>query len=124
MGEIARAAAIFEVDEIVVYDDLSVSRKGHGGVLDDGPSTNNGSSSSGNDRNNPNVFMARLLQVWAILNRRGGSHEFIPGVILKMLVGIILHRSHPSYRYTENNMVKMLCSLLIMVIPNPLFCPP
>lgn len=77
MGEIARAAAIFEVDEIVVYDDLSVSRKGQGGVRDDSASVaaaggfNRGGSSAngsgggggGGDRNNPNVFMARLLQV-------------------------------------------------------------
>lgn len=74
MGEIARAAAIFEVDEIVVYDDLSVSRKGQGGVRDDSASvgaggfnaaktTGSGGSGSGGDRNNPNVFMARLLQV-------------------------------------------------------------
>lgn len=76
MGEIARAAAVFEVDEIVVYDDLSVSRKGQGGVRDDSASvgaaaggfnpattTASGGSGSGGDRNNPNVFMARLLQV-------------------------------------------------------------
>eukprot|EP00752_Nemacystus_decipiens_P003696 g3406.t1 len=74
VGEIARAAAIFEVDEIVVYDDLSVSRKGQGGVRDDSASvgapgafnaastTGSGGSGSGGDRNNPNVFMARLLQ--------------------------------------------------------------
>eukprot|EP00903_Cladosiphon_okamuranus_P007158 g6950.t1 len=73
VGEIARAAAIFEVDEIVVYDDLSVSRKGQGGVRDDSASvgaggfnatttTGSGGSCSGGDRNNPNVFMARLLQ--------------------------------------------------------------
>lgn len=81
MGEIARAAAIFEVDEIVVYDDLSVSRKGQGGVRDDSASvgasgfnaaTTTGSvgSGSGGDRNNPNVFMARLLQVGK--GREGG----------------------------------------------------
>ncbi|CAN0292382.1 unnamed protein product, partial [Scytosiphon promiscuus] len=73
VGEIARAAAVFEVDEIVVYDDLSVSRKGQGGVRDDSASvgaggfnaattTGSGGSGSGGDKNNPNVFMARLLQ--------------------------------------------------------------
>lgn len=67
---------MFEVDEIVVYDDLSVSRKGQGGVRDDSASVGaggfnaastatgaSGGSGSGGDRNNPNVFMARLLQV-------------------------------------------------------------
>lgn len=97
VGEIARAAAIFEVDEIVVYDDLSVSRKGQGGVRDDSATVNfnarggdavggrggrggggrgdgaagggrgrgggRGDGGGGGDRNNPNVFMARLLQV-------------------------------------------------------------
>ena len=78
VGEIARAAAIFEVDEIVVYDDLSVSRKGHGGVLDDSSTGGSGlvsgvagagggvfaaGDAGRHDRNNPNVFMARLLQV-------------------------------------------------------------
>lgn len=92
VGEIARAAAVFEVDEIVVYDDLSVSRKGQGGVRDDSASGNfhtsggggrgggrggvggerngiggagrgDGGAGGGSDRNNPNVFMARLLQV-------------------------------------------------------------
>ncbi|CBN79505.1 conserved unknown protein [Ectocarpus siliculosus] len=73
VGEIARAAAVFEVDEIVVYDDLSVSRKGQGGVRDDSASVaaaggfNRGGGSAngsggGGDKNNPNVFMARLLQ--------------------------------------------------------------
>ncbi|CAN0505660.1 unnamed protein product, partial [Ectocarpus sp. 12 AP-2014] len=76
VGEIARAAAIFEVDEIVVYDDLSVSRKGQGGVRDDsasvaaaggfnrggGSANGSGGGGGGGDKNNPNVFMARLLQ--------------------------------------------------------------
>ncbi|CAM9498118.1 unnamed protein product [Choristocarpus tenellus] len=56
VGEIARAAGIFEVDEIVVYDDLSTSRKSGGGVRDDS------SSSSVGEGNDPNVFMARILQ--------------------------------------------------------------
>lgn len=61
----------------MVYDDLSVSRKGQGGVRDDsasvaaaggfnrgaGSANGSGGGGGGGDRNNPNVFMARLLQV-------------------------------------------------------------
>lgn len=77
VGEIARAAAIFEVDEIVVYEDQTVSRKGQGGVRDDsvnsgGGGGGDGSSGGGGDKNNPNVFMARLLQV------RGALESFMP----------------------------------------------
>jgi Putative RNA methyltransferase len=48
VGQIARAAAVFQIDEIVVYDDGMTSTKAKG------------AAESGW---NPNDFMARLLQV-------------------------------------------------------------
>ncbi len=55
VGQIARAAAIFKVDEIVVYDDGMGKRRN--------PKERNGSSSSSVKSSwDPNVFMARVLQ--------------------------------------------------------------
>ncbi|CAM9213912.1 unnamed protein product [Phaeothamnion confervicola] len=53
VGQIARAAAIYQVDEIVVYDDMMGAARPAGGVPV--PAAGGGSS-------DPNVFMARLLQ--------------------------------------------------------------
>lgn len=125
MGEIARAAAIFEVDEIVVYDDLSVSRKGQGGVRDDSASIgaggfntasakggggggSGGGGGGGSDRNNPNIFMARLLQVRAVCQLGWFSHECLLSVcaiffhLQQLLYCVLVHGStkHPGSKET------------------------
>ncbi len=56
VGQIARAAAIFEIDEVVVYDD-GMGKKRNSKERD-GSSNNNSFKSSWD----PNVFMARVLQ--------------------------------------------------------------
>ncbi len=52
VGQVARIAAIFCVDEIVVFDDKLGKKTG---VVQE-------ASGSGDSRNDPNMFMARILQ--------------------------------------------------------------